>query len=710
MKLTKRLGAFWALNLSLLPSVLASSSCSQLSGSIYTGPNSNKFDILCDTSTVSGHIFAYYSQGDEFQDCVDRCDGDSTCIVALYLDGSGDCALIDNYQGTRSLSGNDIAIKGAVESSTSASSEATSTEATTSEAPTSEAPTSEAPTSEAPTSEAPTSEAPTSEAPTSEAPTSEAPTSEAPTSEAPTSEAPTSEAPTSEAPTSEAATSSEAATTSETATTEATSTEATSSDTLTISTTSETPSMFSVSSSSISSEDTASGLSSTSVPLSASTALSTTSQPSSSSESTSETSTSAESTTATTATTDSFSTSTSSVETSTDDCDDETSSLETLATVTTSTVTGSEIQPTTLSTNSQSSSITTNQPSDVSTSASSATSTISSPSSLTTTHSQASLSTSLPISVTSEGGSSLPGSSTTTVTQTYTTYSQVASSSGSLSSETTEVGSKTLSTSGATIIKTTSDSHLPTSYPTTGSVWTVYLTLVKYVTCTTGVVAETVTTATYVTVDRNGGSYGPPVITTPAGCIGGYQVDASGHSYPVAQSTPGSPGNSQSSYETGHLHVPTPAAESHGNSQPEQGNKQPSVPESTQGSQANYPDNKNSQPSVPGQGSPEPNNREPQPTGGHTTQTAMPAYHTGTLVNPPLSSPIHQGQQGISTTFTTEASVTEKIQAPKSTHSLSSSEAGDALSTPVSISGANRHRCMALTLVAGALLGLGMLF
>uniref|UniRef100_A0A0D2XP64 LysM domain-containing protein n=1 Tax=Fusarium oxysporum (strain Fo5176) TaxID=660025 RepID=A0A0D2XP64_FUSOF len=106
----------------------------------------------------------------------------------------------------------------------------------------------------------------------------------------------------------------------------------------------------------------------------------------------------------------------------------------------------------------------------------------------------------------------------------YKPSSQVASSSGSSSSDTTEVGSKTLSTSGATIIKTTSESHLPTSYGTTDSVWAVYLTLIKYVTCTTGVVAETVTTATYVTVDSNGGSYGPPVVTTPDGCIGGYQA------------------------------------------------------------------------------------------------------------------------------------------------------------------------------------------
>ncbi|KAM0079811.1 hypothetical protein ACKRZS_008049 [Fusarium odoratissimum] len=409
----------------------------------------------------------------------------------------------------------------------------------------------------------------------------------------------------------------------------------------------------------MSSEGTASGSSSTSEPLSESTASSTTSVPSTSLESISETSTSVESTAATTATTDSFFTSTASIETSTDDCDDETSSLETLATVTTSTVTGSEIQPRTLSTDSQSSSLHCNQ------------------STIRCFHflflSYFNYFITIFFDDYSKPGFYINISAklcykpsrllSTCVFKDYT------SSSGSSSSETTEVGSKTLSTSGATILKTTSESHLPTSDPTTDSVWTVYLTLVKYVTCTTGVVAETVTTATYVTVDNNGGSYGPPVITTPDGCIGGYQVDVSGHSYPIAQPTKGShvnspdgensqpsvrptlgsPGNSPSGYETGQLHIPTPAAESQGSSQPKQGNKQPSVP---------------------GQGSSEPNNGEPQPTQGDATQTAISAYQSGTLVNPLLSSSIRQGQQGISTTFTTEASITEEIQAPKSTQSF----------------------------------------
>nr|RBQ98564.1 hypothetical protein FVER53263_03624 [Fusarium verticillioides] len=566
MHLSMRFGAFLALNLSLLPSVTASSTCSQLAGSIYTGPNDSKFDILCDTAAINGNIFAYYSEGDEFQDCVDRCDAENVCVVALYFAGSSDCALINSYQGTAAFNGNDIAIKRPAETSTSAAPETTTTEVTTSEAAT----------------------------------------------------------------TSDVATTHEAAATTETTSTEAVSSEATSST---------------------------------------------------------------------------------SIETSTDDCDDETSSLETSATVTTSTVTGSQVQPTTSSTDSQGSSSTSNQSSEVSTSAPSATSTISSTSSLATTKSETSLSTSLPSSVTSQAGSSLPVSSGTTVTQTYTqtyaTYSQGASSSGSSNSGTTKVGSKTLSTSGVTVIKTTSGGHKPTTYPTTYNVWTVCLTITEHVTCSTGVVTEAATTTTYVTVGSNGGSYGPPVITTPAGCIGGYQVDANGHSYPVTQPTkgtygnspsgeysqpsvrptPGSPANPQSGYETAKVHNPAPAAESHGSSQPGQGDKQHSVP---------------------GQGSSEHNNGKPQSTQGGATETAISGYYPGASVNPSPSSAIHQGQQGISTIFTIKASVTEEMQAPKSTHS-GSSEAGEAPYTPVSVSGANRHQFMAWTLAAGAILGFAML-
>jgi hypothetical protein len=277
---------------------------------------------------------------------------------------------------------------------------------------------------------------------------------------------------------------------------------------------------------------------------------------------------------------------------------------------------------------------------------------------------------------------------TQTYIQTYATYSQGTSSSGSSSSGTTGTGSKTLSTSGVTIIKTTSGGHQTTPYPTPYNVWTVCLTVTKHVTCSTGVTTETATTTTYVTVGSNGENYGPPVITTPAGCIGGYQVDASGHSYPVAQPTKESPGNSQAGHQAGQTHVPAPAAESHGSSQPGKGDKQPSVP---------------------GQSSSEHNSGKPQPTQGGATQTAISAYQPGASVNPSPSSAIHQGQQGISTIFTTKASVTEEMQAPKSTHS-GSSEAGEAPYTPVSVSGANRHQSVVWALAGGALLGLGMLF
>ncbi|KIL93650.1 hypothetical protein FAVG1_02210 [Fusarium avenaceum] len=149
----KRLGVFWALNLSLVPTVLAAASCSQLSGRIYTGPDSNKFDISCDTSTIGGHIFAYYSNGDEFQDCVDKCDGESTCVAALFLAGSGDCALIDSYLGTRSFNGNDVALKRPVAIQTTTSVEVSSSATTTAEASSTETTTVESSTAEASSTE-----------------------------------------------------------------------------------------------------------------------------------------------------------------------------------------------------------------------------------------------------------------------------------------------------------------------------------------------------------------------------------------------------------------------------------------------------------------------------------------------------------------------------------------------------------------------------
>ncbi|KAI6749284.1 hypothetical protein HG530_015123 [Fusarium avenaceum] len=591
----KRLGVFWALNLSLVPTVLAAASCSQLSGRIYTGPDSNKFDISCDTSTIGGHIFAYYSNGDEFQDCVDKCDGESTCVAALFLAGSGDCALIDSYLGTRSFNGNDVALKRPVAIQTTTSVEVSSSATTTAEASSTET------------------------------------------------------------------------TTVESSTAEASSTEST-------------PSGASLRSSEVSL-------------------------------------TSAESTLVT-ATTDSSYTSTTSIEISTDDCEDETSSLETSTSAIASTATGSEIKSTNLSTNSLSPSTKMFESSEPPTSRPSTTSNASLIPSSTTQGTQTSESTSLPSFVTSQAVSALPGPSITTAPFIYTTSGQVASSSRSSLSKTKDTGSKTSLDYGITIMKTTSESRLPTSFPTSNCVWTVYLTMVKYVTCSTGVVAKTETTTTYVTADSKSGSYGPPVVQRPDGCIGGYQIDASGNSYPVAQPTMGSQDDStdeksqpfaqptleslsgsQPSHKNGPSYIPAPITESQRTSQLEQGHGQHSV-QPTQVSQIDSPDSK-SHPSVPGQVSPEPKKSDPQST-GEAAPTAISKYQPGTPVYPSPPSSVHQGQQGIPTTLTIKTAITEESETP----SVSLSATGEVPSTPLVTSGADSYQPMFWQLLTGILIAL----
>ncbi|KAH7173234.1 uncharacterized protein B0J16DRAFT_188248 [Fusarium flagelliforme] len=672
MKLSKRLEAYWVLNLSLIPSVLAAATCSELSGRRYIGPDGKNFEIQCDTSAVNGAIFAYYSEGDEFQDCVDRCDADSNCIVALFLRGSGDCALISTYQGTRSFSGNDLAIVRPPIVPVTTSAESTSAEATTTETTSSE--TTTATSSEAEVSSTDSSTAEFSTVVSSSVETTSADTT---STDAISTEAPSTES--SAAESSPVAPSLSDATSAESALTESSTIDASTSQ------------------------------SSTDAPSSTESAStqSTTVEPSS---------TSPESALVTT--TDSSYTSIATIETSTEDCEDETSTYETPIAVIDSTSTGSDIQSTTLSVHSESSATTVPQSSELFTSPSSADSTTSSPSSSTTTGTEATA----PASVTSQEASSLPVSSTTTVAQTHTTDSLVNSLPGTSCSETQEHGSMTLSTSGVTIMKTTTADRLPTYLPASDCVWTVYLTMVKYVTCSTGVVPETSTTATYVTVDGNAGTRGPPVVQLPEGCIGGYQVDASGNSYPVVQPTVGSqgnpsgekshpsvrptlasPGGSQPSYENGQYHIPAPTAGSQGTSLPEQGNEEPFV-QPTQGSQGNASGSK-SQPPVSGQDSPEPNSGEPHGTQGEATPIAISAYRSGTPPYSSLSSPIHQGQHNVSMTFTVKTATTGEVQG----QSVSSSSPTEAPSTPVIASGSIRHQSMLWTSIAGALFALSML-
>ncbi|RBR26078.1 uncharacterized protein FIESC28_01106 [Fusarium coffeatum] len=649
MQLSNRLVAFTALNPSLISSVLASQTCSQLTGRVYTdGPNGRNFEILCNTSTINGNIFAYYSQGDEFQDCVDRCDSNSNCIAALFLDGSSDCALINTYQGTRSFNGNDLAIARPAPAPTTTSAEPSSAEPTTTEAATTEATSSEAPTAETTSVETTSVESSTNE---------------------PFS--------------------------SETTSAGATSTETTAAESSTI--------------------DSSRIQSSATEPSST--------EPSSTHGTSSETSSIVQDSTMV-STTDSSYTRTATTEASTDDCDDETSSYEPSATSADSTSTGSasDVQPVTSSTQSLTGSTSAPESSEPSTSPYSTIQTIPAASTSVTTTTEASVPSSLSTSVTSQEVSSIPVSSKSTTTQIYAPPDQATSLIGSSSSETKESGSKTLPSSGVTTMKTTAEGRLPTYLPASDCVWSVYLTMVKYVTCSTGVVPETTTTATYVTVDGSAVTYGPPVIQLPSGCIGGYQVDASGHRYPVVQPTMGSqgypsgeknhpsvrptlasPGGSQPSSGNSQYHVPAPTAGSQGPHVPEQGSEKPSV-YPTQGSQGSSHDSKG-KPPVSGQDSPKSNGGEPHRTLGETAPTVISAYHTGSPAYPSLASSIHQGQHNTSMTFTVKTATAGGV----GEHKASSSSSAEAPSTPVIASGSNKHRSMLWASMAGALVALTML-
>ncbi|EYB29731.1 hypothetical protein FG05_11645 [Fusarium graminearum] len=668
MKLSKHPRAILALNLSLAQSVLASATCSQLSGSIYTGSNGNSFDILCDTSTVNGNIFAYYSDGDEFQDCVDRCDAVSVCVVALYLAGSGDCALINSYQGTRSFNGNDVAIKRAAATETTSAAESLSS------------------------SDAASTSIETS---STDASSTEVFSTEIEDSSTETS---------SIEATSTVASSTETLSTGVASTTELSSMDASSTDVL------------STDIKDSSTETSSNGAESTG-------ALST--EPSSieaistSAEVTSESASTSEAFTIVTTTTNSHYTSTAGIETSTDDCDDETSTIETSAAEVTSAATASKILSTPLSTDSLGAPTTTLQTGELSTSALSETSGFtSSASSLTTTENHNSVSTSLSNSVTGETPSTLPPFSSTTTTETHATYTQVTFSSWS-SLETTKHGSKTRSVSDITTMKTESASSLTTPDPTSDCVWTVYLTMVEYVTCSTGVVPETAITTRYVTATNQGESYRPPVVVLPSGCIGGYQVDVSGHSYPVALPTKGSYGNSTDQgysqpsarptsgssgkphlgHENYNPHIPAQTVESNGDYWSEYIDGHPSVPESTQGSHADYHEDTSSQLSAAGYGSPESNKDGPQKTEGLATTTATSAYKSGAPANLPVSSAIHHGQAGMSSTFAIMSTATKNMYRPS---------AIEAPSTPVIASGASRHQGIVWTVIAVAFMALGV--
>lgn len=101
-------------------------SCEQMAGSVYTGPNENKFTISCDTSSTGESIYRR-DEEDSMQGCVDRCDRESRCIAVNFLPSPYyECDLIESFSGTKSSLSTNFASKILSSASTSASSETSS--------------------------------------------------------------------------------------------------------------------------------------------------------------------------------------------------------------------------------------------------------------------------------------------------------------------------------------------------------------------------------------------------------------------------------------------------------------------------------------------------------------------------------------------------------------------------------------------------------
>ncbi|KLO95471.1 uncharacterized protein LW93_8011 [Fusarium fujikuroi] len=109
-------------------------SCEQMAGSVYTGPNENKFTISCDTSSTGESIYRR-DEEDSMQGCVDRCDRENRCIAVNFLPSPYyECDLIESFTGTKSSPSTNFASKILSSASTSASSETLSTLYTSSSA------------------------------------------------------------------------------------------------------------------------------------------------------------------------------------------------------------------------------------------------------------------------------------------------------------------------------------------------------------------------------------------------------------------------------------------------------------------------------------------------------------------------------------------------------------------------------------------------
>ncbi|KAF5668772.1 hypothetical protein FDENT_11701 [Fusarium denticulatum] len=100
--------------------------CSQIEGSIYTGPNGNKFSLACDTSSTGESIYRR-DEEDSLEGCLNRCDDEERCIaVNFYPSPESECDLIESFEGGQYSPGTAFAFKLLSLTTTSASSEASS--------------------------------------------------------------------------------------------------------------------------------------------------------------------------------------------------------------------------------------------------------------------------------------------------------------------------------------------------------------------------------------------------------------------------------------------------------------------------------------------------------------------------------------------------------------------------------------------------------
>ncbi|RBR12677.1 hypothetical protein FVER53590_29051 [Fusarium verticillioides] len=109
------------------------STCSQMEGSTYTGPNGNEFFLACDTSATGESIYRR-DEEDSLEGCLNRCDGEKRCIAVNFLAPPySECDLIESFEGGQYSPGTAFAYKLLSPTSTSASSETSSSIESTSE-------------------------------------------------------------------------------------------------------------------------------------------------------------------------------------------------------------------------------------------------------------------------------------------------------------------------------------------------------------------------------------------------------------------------------------------------------------------------------------------------------------------------------------------------------------------------------------------------